>query len=54
MKLNSGRGEFAKKQTMDEILKIFLSDNFNVTQENLKSYIIHQLLKCIKSQTKRC
>ena len=36
MKLNSGRGEFAKKQTMDEILKTFLSDNFNVTQEDLK------------------
>jgi CRISPR-associated endonuclease Csn1 len=36
MKLNLGRGEFAKKQTMDEILKTFLSDNFNVTEENLK------------------
>ncbi len=36
MKLNSGRGEFAKKQTMDEILKTFLSDNFNVTDESLK------------------
>lgn len=36
MKLNSGRGEFAKKQTMDEILKTFLSDNFNVTDEKLK------------------
>jgi CRISPR-associated endonuclease Csn1 len=36
MKLNSGRGEFAKKQTIDEILKTFLSDNFNVTEECLK------------------
>lgn len=36
MKLNSGRGEFAKKQTIDEILKTFLSDNFNVSDENLK------------------
>ncbi|MFN3756292.1 MAG: type II CRISPR RNA-guided endonuclease Cas9 [Flavobacterium sp.] len=36
MKLNSGRGEFAKKQTMDEILKTFLNDNFDVTEESLK------------------
>ena len=36
MELNLGRGEFAKKQTMDEILKTFLSDNFNVTEESLK------------------
>lgn len=36
MKLNSGRGEFVKKQTIDEILKTFLSDNFNVSDENLK------------------
>lgn len=36
MKLNSGRGEFTKKQTIDEILKTFLSDNFNVTEESLK------------------
>jgi CRISPR-associated endonuclease Csn1 len=36
MKLNSERGEFAKKQTIDEILKTFLSDNFNVTEESLK------------------
>lgn len=36
MKLNSGRGEFAKKQTMDEILKAFLSDNFNISEERLK------------------
>ena len=36
MKLNSGRGEFANKQTIDEILKTFLSDNFNVTDESLK------------------
>ncbi|HCQ11953.1 type II CRISPR RNA-guided endonuclease Cas9 [Flavobacterium sp.] len=36
MKLNSDRGEFAKKQTIDEILKAFLSDNFNVTEESLK------------------
>jgi CRISPR-associated endonuclease Csn1 len=36
MKLNSGRGEFAKKQTIDEILKTFLNDNFNVNEESLK------------------
>jgi len=36
MKLNSGRGEFAKKQTIDEILKLFLSDNFNISEESLK------------------
>ena len=36
MQLNSGRGEFAKKKTIDEILKTFLSDNFNVSQESLK------------------
>ena len=36
MQLNSGRGEFAKKQTIDEILKTFLSDNFNVSEESLK------------------
>lgn len=36
MKLNLGRGEFAKKQTIDEILKTFLSDNFNVSNESLK------------------
>lgn len=36
MKFNSGRGEFAKKQTIDEILKLFLSDNFNVSEESLK------------------
>lgn len=36
MKLNSGQGKFAEKQTMDEILKTFLNDNFNVTEERLK------------------
>lgn len=36
MKLNSGRGEFVKKQTIDEILKIFLSDNFNIDEDSLK------------------
>lgn len=36
MKLNSGRGEFAKKQTIDEILKTFLSENFGITEESLK------------------
>ena len=35
MKLNSGRGEFAKKRTIDEILKAFLDDNFNVSSEGL-------------------
>lgn len=36
MKLNSGKGEFAKKQTIDEILKNFLCNKFNVTEESLK------------------
>jgi CRISPR-associated endonuclease Csn1 len=36
MKSNSGRGEFAKKKTIDEILKEFLNDNFNVNSEDLK------------------
>ena len=36
MKLNLGRGEFAKKKTKDEILKTFLSDNFSVSEESLK------------------
>lgn len=36
MKLNSGRGEFAKKQSMDEILKAFLSDNFDINNQDLK------------------
>ncbi|RKS02928.1 type II CRISPR RNA-guided endonuclease Cas9 [Flavobacterium sp. 102] len=36
MKLNSGRGEFAKKKTIDEILKVFLSDNFDVNDDDLK------------------
>jgi CRISPR-associated endonuclease Csn1 len=36
MKLNSGRGEFAKKKTIDEILKAFLTDNFDINDENLK------------------
>lgn len=35
MKLNSGRGEFAKKKTIDEILKAFLNDNFNVSNDDL-------------------
>jgi CRISPR-associated endonuclease Csn1 len=36
MELNLGRGEFVKKQTIDEILKSFLSDNFNISEESLK------------------
>lgn len=36
MQLKSGRGEFAKKKTIDEILKQFLNDNFNVDAEGLK------------------
>ena len=36
MKLNSGSGEFAKKKTIDEILKTFLSDNFGVNEDGLK------------------
>lgn len=35
MKLNSGRGEFAKKRTIDEILKEFLNDNFGVDENSL-------------------
>ncbi|TCN57625.1 hypothetical protein D0809_13660 [Flavobacterium circumlabens] len=36
MQLKSGRGEFAKKKTIDEILKQFLNDNFNVDAGGLK------------------
>ena len=36
MQLKSGRGEFAKKKTIDEILKEFLNDNFNVSTDDLK------------------
>ncbi len=36
MQLNSGRGEFAKKQTIDEKLKTFLRDNFDVKEDSLK------------------
>ena len=36
MQLNSGRGEFVKKKTIDEILKEFLNDNFNVIEGDLK------------------
>lgn len=37
MVLNSGRGEFIKKETLDERIKDFLRDNFNVSEEKLKS-----------------
>jgi len=36
MELNSGRGEFIKKETLDERVKDFLRDNFNVSQDKLK------------------
>ena len=36
MQLKSGRGEFSKKKTIDEILKQFLNDNFNVSTDDLK------------------
>jgi len=36
MKLNSGRGEFLKKETLEERVKDFLRDNFNVSEDNLK------------------
>ena len=36
MKLNSGRGEFAKKKTIDELLKTFLDDNFNIDRADLE------------------
>jgi len=36
MQLKSGRGEFVKKKTIDEILKEFLEDNFNVSTDDLK------------------
>ncbi len=36
MQLNSGRGEFAKKQTIDEKLKTFLRGNFDVKEDSLK------------------
>jgi CRISPR-associated endonuclease Csn1 len=37
MKLNSGRGEFMKKETLDERVKDFLRDNFNVSEDSLKN-----------------
>jgi CRISPR-associated endonuclease Csn1 len=52
MKLNSGRGEFAKKQTIDEILKTFLSDNFDVIEENLKK-LYHPSAIEVYKQAKR-
>jgi CRISPR-associated endonuclease Csn1 len=36
MELNSGRGEFLKKETLDERVKDFLRDNFNVSEASLK------------------
>ncbi|WP_298766443.1 type II CRISPR RNA-guided endonuclease Cas9 [uncultured Polaribacter sp.] len=36
MKLNTGRGEFLKKETLDERVKDFLRDNFNVNKDSLK------------------
>ncbi|MGO4773406.1 type II CRISPR RNA-guided endonuclease Cas9 [Flavobacterium sp. W22_SRS_FK3] len=36
MQLKSGRGEFAKKKTIHEILKEFLNNNFNVNTDDLK------------------
>ncbi|WP_158837463.1 type II CRISPR RNA-guided endonuclease Cas9 [Polaribacter sp. L3A8] len=37
MELNSGRGEFLKKETLDERVKAFLRDNFNVSEDSLKN-----------------
>ncbi|AUC82211.1 type II CRISPR RNA-guided endonuclease Cas9 [Lacinutrix sp. Bg11-31] len=36
MKLNSGRGEFLKRETLDERVKDFLRDNFNIEEDKLK------------------
>ncbi len=36
MKPNSGRGEFIKKETLDERVKDFLRDNFIVSEDNLR------------------
>lgn len=36
MELNSGRGQFLKKETLDERVKDFLRDNFNISEECLK------------------
>jgi len=36
MVLNSGRGAFIKKETLEERVKTFLRDNFNVSEANLK------------------
>jgi len=37
MELNSGSGEFLKKETLDERVKEFLRDNFNVSEASLKA-----------------
>jgi CRISPR-associated endonuclease Csn1 len=36
MKLNLGRGEFIKKETLDESVKSFLRDHFDIDEEKLK------------------
>ncbi|MET2984314.1 type II CRISPR RNA-guided endonuclease Cas9 [Aureibaculum conchae] len=36
MELNSGRGQFLKKETLDERVKEFLRDNFNISEDSLK------------------
>ena len=36
MELNQGQGEFIKKETLDERVKEFLRDNFNVSEDSLK------------------
>ncbi len=36
MELAFGKGEFAKKKTIDEILKSFLKDNFDINDNDLK------------------
>mgnify|MGYP003634049474 CR=1 FL=1 len=36
MELNSGRGEFLKRDTLDERVKKFLRDNFNISEDSLK------------------
>lgn len=52
MKLNSGFGEFMKKETLDERVKAFLSDNFNVELEQLKK-LYHPSAIEVYKQAKR-
>jgi CRISPR-associated endonuclease Csn1 len=49
MRLNSGRGEFLKKETLDERVKEFLRDNFNVDSEKLKKLYHPSAIEVYKS-----